>query len=430
MKRSPSGISHILSLFTILLLSQVAISQSSIERFKIPATSDSITKILEDEVTGRVIRIYLKFDKTHLTKHTYIKGVPSIQSGFILEDGQKIELPLKETVECFRNNYIITSNGDVIEYKTVFTLCKLEENNSIFNLKVIDTLISNGDYSTAAFLNSDRILVKEAQEGGVETQIQLYDLHFNLLSQISPYSNRNVSGSSYAVKDDKMYYSVEPDQYDENGLPQPKIMIIDITTGHVIKEEIIENLEHCLEISICENYLIGNYYDAILGYDLEMNLLWKTVGVIPSEYTFVKDEKLLMIIYTAGNLNMISGLDIKDGNIAWKKSVRDFLPLENIGCTFDIDYNLRIYEMKKYEGHKAIVLIAGGYLSNNKGMTSKPFICNPVAIVLNLSGSILLNTPINFNEFTPVMFSLQRNANRIQVNTIHESLILIFHENK
>jgi hypothetical protein len=430
MKIRSSKISHTLLSFTILLLSQVAISQNSIERFRIPAKSDSITKIMEDEVTGRIIRIFTKFDKTHLTKYTYVKGMPSIQSGFILEDGQRIELPLNEYVECIRNNFIITSNGDKIEYKTVFTLCKIEENNNSFDLNVIDTLISDGDCSMAVFLNNDRIMIQEAQEGGVETQIQIYDLHLNLLSQIKPYLNQNVSGSSYAVRDDKMYYSVEPDQYDEYGLPLPKIMIIDISTGKSIKGKNIDNLDHGLKISICENRLIGNYYDKIFGFDLELNMLWEKVGLVPSEYTFVKDDKVIMIIYTAGKLNSISGLDINDGELVWQKSISDFLQSKTVGCSSDKDYSLRIYEMKKYKGQKSIALVAGGYLSAKKRINNKPMICNPEAITLDYSGSLLTNTPIEFNEYFPVLFSFYGNANRVQVNTTKELIILNLHENK
>lgn len=417
-------------LVTALLQIQNAVSQVSIERLKLPFTSDSITRILEDEVTGRVIRIFTKLDKTHQTKHTYVKGVPSIQSGFILEDGQKIELPRNETVECLGNNFIITSNGDVIEYKTVFTLCKIEESNGILNLRIIDTIISNGDYSVAAFLNTDRIIIQEFQEGGVETLIQLYDFNLNLLSQIKPYSNRNVIGSSYALKDNKLYYSVEPDQYDEYGLPLPKIMIVDISKGNIIKEKNIENLKHGLEISVCENRLIGNYFDNIFGYDLEMNLLWIRSGLVPSEYTFVKGDIVLMIIYTAGKSNSISGLDINDGKTVWQKSIRDFLQSETVGCTSDKDYHLRIYEMKKYEGGKTVALVAGGYLPHKTIMTKKPLICNPETIVLDYSGSKLSNSPIDFNEISPILFSNHVNENRIRINTIHESIILNVHENK
>jgi hypothetical protein len=419
----------ILLLVTALLQIQNAVSQVSIERLKLPSTSDSITRILEDEVTGRVIRIFTKLDKTHQTKHTYVKGVPSIQSGFILENGQKIELPRNETVECLRNNFIITSNGDVIEYKTVFTLCKIEESNGILNLRIIDTIISNGDYSVAAFLNTDRIIIQEFQEGGVETLIQLYDFNLNLLSQIKPYSNRNVSGSSYALKDNKLYYSIEPDQYDEYGLPLPKILIIDILKGNIIKEKNIENFEHGLEISICENRLLGNYYETIFGYDMELNLLWKISGLVPSVYTFINGDNILMILYNAST-NIITGLNIKDGNIVWQKSISDFLQSETVGCTFDKDYTMRIYEMKQYEGQKTIILIAGGYLSNLKRMTEKPLICNPETIILDYSGSILSNSPIDFNEFSPLLFSNHENENIITINTIHESVKLNVHENK
>jgi hypothetical protein len=419
-----------LILVTALLQIQNAVSQVSIERLKLPSTSDSITKILEDEVTGRVIRIFTKLDKTHQTKHTYVKGVPSIQSGFILEDGQKIELPRNETVECLRNNFIITSNGDVIEYKTVFTLCKIEESNGILNLRIIDTIISNGDYSVAAFLNTDRIIIQEFQEGGVETLIQLYDFNLNLLSQIKPYSNRNVSGSSYALKDNKLYYSVEPDQYDEYGLPLPKIMIVDISKGNIIKEKNIENFEHGLEISVCENRLLGNYYETIFGYDLDMNLLWIKEGIVPSEYTFVKDEKVLMIIYSAGKLNNISGLDIYDGEIVWQKSIDDFLQSKTVGCPSDKDYNLMIFEMKKYLGQNTIALLAGGYLTDKERMTNKPIISNPETIILEYSGSLLTHSLIEFKEFSPVLFSSFGNTNRVQVNTSQDFLILNLYENK
>ena len=430
MKRSPYKISRILSLFTILLLSQVAISQISIERFEIPTTSDSITKIMEDKVTGRIIRIFTNFDKTHLTKYTYVKGVPSFKSGFILEDGQRIELPLNEYIECIRNNFIITSNGNIIEYKTVFTLCKLEENSNKFYLSVIDTLISNGDCSMASFLNNDRIMIQESQEGGVETKIQFYDLNLSFMNEITPYTERNVTGSSYVIKGDSLYYSVEPDQYDENGLPHAKILLINILTGKCIKEKNIEKLDHGLEITICENRLIGYYYDKILGYDLNMNILWEKTGIIPTEFTFIKGGKVLMIIYTAGKLNCISGLCINEGELLWQKSIIDFLQSKTVGCNSDKDYLLRIFKMKEYIGQKTVSLVAGGYLADNKRITNKPIICNPEIITLDYSGELLSDFPIVINENTPVIFSLFGDENKVQVNSDQGIIRINLYENK
>jgi hypothetical protein len=45
-------------------------------------------------------------------------------------------------------------------------------------------------------------MIQESQEGGVETKIQFYDLNLSFMNEITPYTERNVTGSSYVIKGD------------------------------------------------------------------------------------------------------------------------------------------------------------------------------------------------------------------------------------
>jgi hypothetical protein len=427
MKNANSTLSIILFLVTALLQMQNAVSQVSIERLKLPATSDSITKILEDEVTGRVIRIFTKFDKTHLTKNSYVKGMPSIQSGFILEDGQKITLPISETIDCIRNNNLITSSQDVIEYKTVFTFYQLADLDGNVALNKIGTIISNGDCSGAIFINDKRILIEEASEGGVETLLQLFDNQLNLIKGLKPYKNCNVTGSSYAIIDDVLYYSCEPDEYDENNHPSPKIMMINTLNGEIIKEKEIENSKHGLQISICEKTLIGNYYNLIYGFDLNLNAIWNRDDIIPADNTFERIDTNLIITYS---IQRITVLDNRTGKIIWEKGIDILLNSKKAGSAYDLDYEQRIYKIKGIRDTNAIVILKGGYLKTDKHNSNKPLISNPTLVIVDSQGVIMADYPVEFSEVKPVLISNQFLNKGIKANEIHESKVIKINENK
>jgi hypothetical protein len=380
---------------------------------------------MEDEVTGRIIRIFTEFDKTHLTKYTYVKGAPSYQSGFILEDGKRIKLPLNEYVECIRNNFIITSNYDKIEYKTVFTLCKIEVNNNNFELNLIDTLISDGDCSMAVFLNNDRIMIQEAQEGGVETHIQLYDIELDMIRQIKPFMNYNVSGSSQAVFENTLYYSVEPDEQNEFGLPLPKIMMINIQTGEIIAEKIIINTEYALQLEIFNNIIIGSSNNRLEGYDLNLNVIWRIDNIKSSSTAFNRKDNLLII----STLNKVTAIYIKDGSIIWEKTIREFFAnVKDIFCE-DMDYKSRIFQMKGFKDNDLITVIGGGYLINTKRMNNKPIICDTELFLIDKNGKINAHFPIDFNERKPLLISKKKGNNQITVSLTGESLYITTNEN-
>lgn len=407
---------------------QIATAQVSFEKIIARIQTDSITQILEDEISGKVIKVFQNFDYSLLTKYTYVKNMPCVRSGFILENGQRLELPINEHIDCFNYNYLITSNANEIEGKTVFILYRIYEFDGIAQLTKIDSIISNGDFSISKILTGNRILIRETQEGGVETNIHIYDINLKLIKQIKPYSDFNVIGSSYAVKDSVLLYSVEPDECNSAGVPSPKIMMINMNTGEINKEVNIINIRHSLQIMIIDSILIGYWYNNLFGFDMNLNKLWERKDIALSKFTFLKDDIDLLIVST---LKEIIAINILNGDKRWEDKIERIIGNE-LNLKLGDNYDINIFSISCLKKNNYIVLIIGGSLKTDRHckLTQLPRIIESHIAVFDSRMKLISVHPIDLNEYIPIHISTSSSDNALNIDCIQERIKLKVNESK